>query len=148
MADPVINGLNDLLADATVFRFKSQQRHWNVRGRHFFELHAKFEELYNRWTGVIDEIAERLLALGATPLKTTDEIKSRSTIREAPGEGDEAAMVQGTLADLRAMRERMLAVIDLAVEANDKTTENLLDPHIDFMAKANWMFAAFLGQSV
>lgn len=148
MHSKVIEGMNNLLADATVFRFKAQQRHWNVRGRNFFELHAKFEEQYDRWTEVIDEIAERLLSLGATPLRTMGEICDKAAIKEAPGEADEQAMVQGTLEDFDTMRTRMLAVSETAVEANDKTTENLLDPHIDYLAKAKWMFAAFLGQSV
>lgn len=148
MGDTVTNGLNDLLADASVFRFKAQQRHWNVRGRHFFELHAKFEEQYSRWTEVIDQIAERLLSLGETPIKTLGETVARAAIEEAPGETDEKAMVQGTLDDFATMRERMLTVIEAAVEANDKTTENLLDPHIDYLAKAGWMFTAFLGRSV
>lgn len=148
MHDKVIDGMNNLLADATVFRFKAQQRHWNIRGRHFFELHANFEAQYDRWTQVIDEIAERLLSLGATPIKTMAEICNKAAIKEAPDEADEQAMVQGTLEDFETMRKRMLEVSQIAVEANDKTTENLLDPHIDYLAKAKWMFAAFLGRSV
>ncbi len=148
MANDVIKGLNDLLADATVFRFKAQQRHWNIRGRHFFELHAKFEEHYTRWSEFIDELAERVLSLGGTPLATLKDVMNHAAISEAPGEADEKSMVTGTLDDFETMRKRLVQVSRAAAEVGDKTTENLLDPHIDYMAKARWMFAAFLGEAV
>lgn len=148
MASDVIKGLNDLLADATVFRFKSQQRHWNIKGRHFFELHAKFEEQYDRWGEFIDELAERVLALGGTPLQTFKDVMNHAAISEAPGEADEKSMVTGTLEDFDTMRKRLVQVSRAAAEVGDRTTENLLDPHIDDMAKAKWMFAAFMGGSV
>ncbi|MCL4219917.1 MAG: DNA starvation/stationary phase protection protein [Phycisphaerales bacterium] len=148
MASDVIKGLNDLLADAMVFRFKAQQRHWNIKGRHFFELHAKFEEQYNRWSELIDELAERVLSLGGTPLQTFKDVMTHAAISEAPGEADEKSMVKGTLDDFETMRKRLAQVSRAAAEVGDRTTENLLDPHIDFIAKARWMFAAFLGESV
>lgn len=148
MGAEITKGLNDLLADATMFRFKAQQRHWNIQGRHFFELHAKFEEQYTRWSEFIDELAERVLALGGRPLQTFKEVLNHAAISEAPGEADEKSMVTGTLEDFETMRRRLVQVSRAAAEVGDKTTENLLDPHIDYMAKAKWMFAAFLGQSV
>lgn len=59
--------LNDLLANYSVFYQNSRGYHWNIQGEKFFELHLKFEELYNDLFIKIDEIAERILTLGYTP---------------------------------------------------------------------------------
>ena len=58
--------LNDLLANYSVFYQNTRGYHWNIRGEKFFELHEKFEELYNDLFVKIDEIAERILTLGKT----------------------------------------------------------------------------------
>ena len=57
------SGLNDLLADLTVFYMNARGFHWNIRGKAFFELHAKFEELYTDLQLKIDEVAERVLLM-------------------------------------------------------------------------------------
>ena len=64
---PVVKGLAQLLADFQVFYANLRGLHWNVKGKRFFSLHAKYEELYNDAAEKVDEIAERLLQLGATP---------------------------------------------------------------------------------
>ena len=67
------SGLNDLLADLTVFYMNARGFHWNIRGKAFFELHAKFEELYTDLQLKIDEVAERVLTLGSHPTHTHEE---------------------------------------------------------------------------
>jgi Ferritin-like domain len=59
--------LNVLLANYSIFYQNTRGYHWNIKGDKFFELHAKFEELYNDLLLKIDEIAERILTLGQTP---------------------------------------------------------------------------------
>jgi len=145
MNTEIISGLNGLLSDAIIFRFKAQQRHWNIRGHHFFELHVKFEEQYNLWTEIIDELAERLRSLDATPPRTIADIFELAAIVEAPEETSEKDMAEGTITDFETMRNRMLAVSRKAGEAQDRSTENLLDPYIDYLSKQHWMFTAFLG---
>jgi starvation-inducible DNA-binding protein len=69
--------LNDLLANYQVFYMNVRGFHWNIRGDKFFELHIKFEELYTEALVKIDEIAERILTLGYTPLRSfSDYIKN------------------------------------------------------------------------
>ncbi|MCZ2337827.1 MAG: DNA starvation/stationary phase protection protein, partial [Chitinophagales bacterium] len=60
--------LNELLADYMIFYQNTRGLHWNIKGDKFFELHVKFEELYNNIFLKIDEVAERVLTLGYTPL--------------------------------------------------------------------------------
>ena len=64
----VVNRLNDLLSSYQVFYQNLRGYHWNIVGKDFFELHLKFEEYYNNAQIKIDEIAERILTLEATPL--------------------------------------------------------------------------------
>ena len=59
--------LNILLANYSVFYQNTRGFHWNIKGDTFFELHVKFEELYNDLVIKIDEVAERILTLGYTP---------------------------------------------------------------------------------
>src|SRR5690606_41802303 len=76
---PVVDHLNDLLANYHIHYQKLRGCHWNVRGNHFFTLHAKFEELYTNALNTIDELAERILTSGKAPF---------STFKEYVGHGD------------------------------------------------------------
>jgi len=138
----VIDGLNGLLADATVFYQKLRHYHWNVKGQHFFALHARFEELYDGWAGSIDEIAERILMIGGVPLHTLASVLKTATIREDEGIPSADAMIDAIIADLRALHERAGAVIDRAEQAGDRGTVNLLDGLRDGMEKEIWMLGA------
>jgi len=89
----IIDGLNALLADAAVFRYKVQNYHWNVRGRQFFELHDQFEELYTEWTTHLDDIAERVRAKEAAPLPTLARCLERTHLAEEEGTPDAKQMV-------------------------------------------------------
>lgn len=77
----LIEKLNDLLANYQVFYQNVRGFHWNIRGQKFFELHVKFEELYNDMHTKIDEIAERILTLGGTPLHTFEDYTSISKVK-------------------------------------------------------------------
>jgi len=74
--------LNHLLADYHIFYMNVRGYHWNIKGEKFFELHVKFEELYTDLTVKIDEIAERILTLGFTPLHAYSDFIRTSDIPE------------------------------------------------------------------
>ena len=74
--------LNVLLANYSVFYQNTRGSHWNIKGEQFFTLHPKFEELYNNLVLKIDEIAERILTLGATPAHNYSDYLAVSTIKE------------------------------------------------------------------
>jgi starvation-inducible DNA-binding protein len=73
--------LNILLANYSVFYQNTRGSHWNIKGEQFFTLHPKFEELYNSLVLKIDEIAERILTLGATPAHNYSDYLQVSTIK-------------------------------------------------------------------
>jgi len=142
----VIDELNGILADATVFYYKLHHFHWNVKGESFFTLHDKFEELYNEWAGVIDEVAERILMLGGATLPSLNACLTQTAIKEAAGELDHRQMVQATIDDIHAQRARMIKAQGVAQSSADKTTENILDGFVDAFAKHVWMLNAYLGK--
>jgi starvation-inducible DNA-binding protein len=143
----VVEALNGLLADATVFYQKLRHYHWNVDGRHFFELHGKFEEIYTAWAESIDGIAERILMVGGVPLHTLRAVLEVAELAEDETVPAAAAMVEGVSADLRALHARAGAVIEAAEDAGDRGTANLLDELRDGMEKDLWMLGAWRRES-
>lgn len=141
--EKVVEGLNGLLADASVFYQKLRHYHWNVEGRHFFELHVKFEELYTRWAVSIDEIAERILTVGGTPLHTMRALVDASSLQEDESIPTGVEMVERAAGDLAAILERSGSVIDSAENADDRGTVNLLDGLRDAIEKDLWMLHAW-----
>ena len=79
----LITDLNVLLADYQLFYMNTRGLHWNIKGEKFFELHLKFEELYNNLVLKIDEVAERILTLGGTPLHSYSDYLKLSSVKEA-----------------------------------------------------------------
>lgn len=139
----IISGLNGLLADAAVFRYKLQNYHWNVRGRQFFELHEQFEVLYTAWTQHLDDIAERVRAKEATPLPTLARCLEHTRIAEEEGTPDDKRMVENVVADLLGIHRELREVIEDAEDAGDRTTANLLDDIGDEIEKKVWMLRAW-----
>jgi starvation-inducible DNA-binding protein len=141
--EKVIQGLNGLLADGTVLYQKLRHYHWNVAGKHFFELHLKFEELYVRWAVSIDEIAERILMVGGVPLHTLQAVLEATSIQEDTSIPAPVEMVQRIEADLEAVHGRMGALLGAAEASGDRGTVNLLDAARDAIEKDLWMLRAW-----
>jgi starvation-inducible DNA-binding protein len=139
----VIDGLNGLLADATVFYQKLRHYHWNVAGPEFFELHAKFEEVYTSWAVTIDEVAERILMIDGVPLHTLASLLETSSLQEDDSIPAAREMVDAVLSDLQRLRTRAGVVIEAAEAAADRGTVNLLDGVRDGIEKEIWMFGAW-----
>lgn len=135
----VVEDLNGLLADSTVFYQKLRHYHWNVEGRKFFELHAKFEELYTRWADQIDEIAERVLMVEGVPLHTLASMLKAARLTEDESIPPAAEMVDNILADMDALHGVSGQVVEAAEEAGDRGTANLMDDLRDAMEKDMWM---------
>jgi starvation-inducible DNA-binding protein len=144
----VIDGLNHLLADGTVFYQKLRHYHWNVAGEDFFTLHAKFEQLYTAWALSLDAVAERILMLEGMPLHTLRSLLEASSLEEDETVPAAPAMVDAISADLRTLCERAGQVIADAETAADRGTVNLLDDLLDSMQKDIWMLGAWKGERV
>ena len=142
----VVNGLQQLLADYQVYYTNLRGFHWNIKGHAFFQLHAKFEELYNNTAEKVDEIAERILMLGGVPANKFSDYLKTSTIKEVSDVacGDEA--MQNILATLSTLIEKERKLLSLASEAGDEGTVALMSDYLSEQEKAVWMLVAFLSK--
>jgi len=138
--------LNHQIANWTVLYTKIHNFHWYVKGESFFTLHTKFEELYNEAALNLDEIAERLLAIGGSPVATLKEALAESSVKEATGKEDAPGMVQSLVNDYTMMVEELDKGMELAEELGDDTTADLLLKIHESLQKHNWMLSSFLGK--
>lgn len=136
--------LNDLLANYQLFYMNVRGFHWNIRGEKFFELHAKFEELYTDALLKIDEIAERILTLGYTPLHTYSDYLKQSHIKEYTGVSDGSIAVQHVLEGFRILLVKERELLKLSSEADDEGTNALVSDYIREQEKSVWMYSSFL----
>jgi len=136
--------LNDLLANYTVFYQNVRGYHWNVRGEKFFELHLKFEELYNNLFLKIDEIAERILTLGHTPNHRSSEYLTTSAIKETTEVNDGFKAVNNILNAFQELLMKQRKILTLAGDINDEGTNSLMSDYIREQEKLVWMYSAFL----
>ena len=136
--------LNLLLASYHVHYQKLRNFHWNVEGENFFELHGKFEELYNFSKVNIDDIAERIRVFGDRPMASLQEYLKYSTIKEPNGIPDSNEMVILILGDFEVLIKQMVDILDLANQIGDVSTIDLLTKILKQTEKYFWMFRSFV----
>ncbi|MCM3575815.1 DNA starvation/stationary phase protection protein [Mesobacillus subterraneus] len=141
----LIQAVNKQVANWTVLYTKLHNYHWYVKGRHFFTLHTKFEELYNEAATIIDEFAERILALEGKPVATLKEYLELSSVKEATGSENEEEMVQQLHDDFATIVDELHGAIELAENAADTATADMLTEVKMSLRKHMWMFKAYLG---
>lgn len=140
--------LNKQIANWSVLYVKLHNFHWYVKGEQFFTLHVKFEELYNEAALHVDEIAERLLAIGGAPVATMKENLELSSIQEATGQETSQEMVQAVINDFMIIIGELKEGMSLAEELNDETTGDMLLAIHSGLEKHVWMLSAYLGKSM
>ncbi|WP_423149629.1 Dps family protein [Rubrolithibacter danxiaensis] len=145
---PVVDQLNELLANYHIHYQKLRGCHWNVKGRNFFSLHAKFEELYTNAITSIDELAERILTLGKPPLSTYQEYINHSQIKEINTVGlEDTALVSAILDDFTTLIEIEREIMESTAANGDDGTNDLINSFMQFKEKNTWMLRAFCGKS-
>ncbi len=140
----LVNQINDLLSNYQVYYQNLRGFHWNIEGPGFFELHAKFEELYNDAHLSIDEVAERILTLEGKPYHTFTEFLEVAEIKAAKNISDAQGTVETTLSNLGLLINKERSILKLASEANDEGTIDLMSTYISKHEKLTWMLSAFL----
>jgi len=138
--------LNTLLANYQLFYMNARGFHWNIRGEKFFELHAKFEEIYTDALVKIDEIAERILTLGYTPLHSFSDYVKTSEIKEITGVSDGQKAVESVLNGFKVLILKERELLKLSAETEDEGTNALMSDYIREQEKLVWMYSSFLGK--
>ena len=134
--------LNGLLATYQVFYTNVRGYHWNIKGVNFFELHAKFEEIYTDLVEKVDEIAERILTLGYTPNNAYSQYLKVSRIQEDIAVSTAQECLTGTLKGLTVLLEQQREILNFAGEAEDEGTASQMSDYIKEQEKLVWMFQA------
>lgn len=137
--------LNILLANYQVFYMNTRGFHWNVKGQKFFELHLKFEELYNNLQLKIDEIAERILTLGNIPMHSYSEYLKTSSIKEHRNVSDGIKGIKLIVESFSTIIPLQRELLKLAGDADDEGTNALMSDYIREQEKLVWMYNAYLG---
>ena len=122
--------LNKLLSSYQIHYQNLRGFHWNITGRKFFELHLKFEELYNEALLRIDEIAERILTLGHKPLHTFQDYIAVSTITAKKGTLNGQESVEATLAAFEALLQLEYDLLAKSADAEDEGTNAMMSDYI------------------
>ncbi|WP_338813844.1 Dps family protein [Bernardetia sp. Wsw4-3y2] len=146
-SDKTVNHLNEILSNYQVFYQNLRGFHWNLLGHHFFSLHVKFEELYNEAQLNIDEIAERILTLGHTPLHTYEDYLKNSTVKVHKNISDEKKSVESIITDYSILIKKEREALSVAGDAQDEGTTDMLAGFIKVQEKTVWMLSAWLGSN-
>ena len=140
----IVVSLNELIANYFVHYHKLRNFHWNVDGQDFFELNKEFEDEYNTVKENIDVLAERIRVFGIKPSLTMKEILDVSEIKEAKAYKMTAIeMVNQVLKDYDILHNKMLNVINAAIDTGDNVTEQIITDFMRDLEKRNWMFTAW-----
>lgn len=146
MAKDLAIKLNELLANYSIFYQNTRGFHWNIKGEKFFELHLKFEELYNDLLLKIDEVAERILTLGHTPEHNYSSYAAIATVKESQKISDGLVAVEHILESFKTIIIMQREILDLSSAANDEGTNALMSDYIRFQEKQVWMYSSLLNK--
>lgn len=145
---PIVDELNDYLANYHIHYQKLRGAHWNVKGKSFFTLHVKFEELYTNAVATIDELAERILTLGKAPLSTYKEYIEIARIQEINTVGvEDIKLVEAILEDFNSLIEMERALLEATSASGDDGTNDMINRFMQFKEKNTWMLRAFCGKN-
>lgn len=136
--------LNKEVANFAVLYTKLHNYHWYVKGPHFFQLHEKFEALYDEVTDIYDEIAERILMLGGKPIATLKQSLELASIGEATGLETKEEMIKTVVNDFKLIDLELKEGMLLAETAQDDVTVDLLTTIRASLQKHVWMLSELL----
>ena len=140
----IAGGLSRLLADTYTLYLKTHNYHWNVTGPMFQTLHLMFEEQYNELALAVDQIAERIRALGFPAPGTYAEFARLSSIREEEGVPGAQAMIRNLVEGQEAVVRTARGVFPAVEAANDQPTADLLTQRMQVHEKTAWMLRSLL----
>lgn len=140
----VADELTHFLADTYALYLKTQNFHWNVKGPHFYSLHKLFEEQYQDLANAVDEIAERIRALGSYTPASFSQFSQLMSIKEERNEIDAERMVEILIKDHELLSQHATDIIPKAQKAHDEGTADIVIQRSKVHDKAVWMLKSIL----
>jgi len=140
--------LNELLANFQRYYQNLRGIHWNIKGKRFFDLHVKFEELYNDANLKVDEIAERILTLGGMPLHTYEDYIAKSKVpvgKNITKDENAIRLIVDSLSQLLLIERKIL---NASGDSDDEGTNSMMSDFITEQEKTVWMMKAWLAEEI
>ena len=141
----IADGLSHLLADTYTLYLKTHSYHWNVVGPMFNTLHLMFETQYNELALAVDEIAERIRALGAPAPGSYQQFAALSAVPEDIGQPDAEEMLRRLVTDQETVVRTARTLFPVVERAGDEPTADLLTQRMQVHEKTAWMLRSMLG---
>lgn len=141
----VVKQLKQLQADAHALYIKLHNYHWNVKGMDFHPVHNYTEELYNEFSVLFDDLAERAIILGEKPYLTLEELVKETKIETEKGDSFKSKEIAEKLVvDFEYLLKAFKKLSQTAGEAEDKGTEAFADEKVAKLEKDLWMLGSML----
>lgn len=140
----IASGLSKLLADSYTLYLKTHNYHWNVEGPQFNTLHLMFEGHYTELATAVDEIAERIRALGVKAPGSYSEFNAITSIEEATGEESAEEMIRQLVIGQETVARTAREASEAAADASDEPTADLLTQRMQIHEKNAWMLRSML----
>ena len=140
----IAEGLSRMLADSYTLYLKTHNFHWNVTGPMFTTLHTLFEEHYTELATAVDEIAERIRALGEPAPGSYKQFAELSAIEEETGTPNAEDMIKQLIIGQETIVRTARSIFPLVDEANDEPSADLLTQRMQIHEKNAWMLRSLL----
>ncbi len=140
----IVAGLSVLLADSYTLYLKTHNYHWNVTGPMFQALHTLFETQYNELALAVDQIAERIRALGEFAPGSYKEFAKLTSIKEAEGHLTAEEMIKDLVNGQEAIAKTARSIVPVADKASDEPTLDLLTQRMQVHEKNGWMLRSLV----
>jgi starvation-inducible DNA-binding protein len=144
----MVKDLNVLLSNFQVYYQNLRGIHWNIRGKRFFELHVKFEELYNDAQLKVDMVAERILTIGGSPLHTFEDYIKHNKLQVGKSISNDVKAVQLIIDSLSDLLKIEREILNKSDDINDEGTNALMSDFIAEQEKTIWMMRAWAEESL
>ncbi|MDR1995981.1 Dps family protein [Azonexus sp.] len=142
--EKIAEGLSRLLADSFTLYLKTHNFHWNVTGPMFNTLHVMFMEQYTELWNALDQIAERIRALGVAAPGSYRDFAKLTVIKESEGSPSATEMLKQLLAGQEAVVKTARGIFPAADKAGDEPTADLLTQRMQIHEKNAWMLRSML----
>lgn len=144
----MVTELNVLLSNFQVYYQNLRGIHWNIRGKRFFELHVKFEELYNDAQLKVDMVAERILTIGGKPLHTFEDYIKLNKLKVGKDISNDEKAVQLIIDSLSDLLKIEREILNKSDDIHDEGTNALMSDFIAEQEKTVWMMRAWAEESL
>lgn len=146
--EELVKQLNILLSNFQIYYQNLRGLHWNIRGKRFFDLHLKFEELYNDSQLKIDLIAERVLTLSGTPLHTFSDYIEHSKLKVGKNISKDTEAIQLIMDSLVELLKLERIILENSGAINDEGTNSMMSDFIVEQEKTIWMLKAWMEEEI